>query len=210
MDKKFNINKYRPCVEAVKWYKKFHSFEDAWKECQRGDWLLWVASKLKVDKRTLIFAKGKCVESITHLMKDQRSINSVKVAIRYGEGKATDEELKNAAYTAADAYADAYADAADAADAAYTAADAYADAYTDAAYAATAAAYTAATDAAAAAVYTAADADAAYAAAAYAADAAAVYAAKKENQILTANICREILTKDVLNIIVNQEGVENG
>jgi hypothetical protein len=51
-------------------------------------------------------------------MTDERSRNAVDVAIRYGNGDATDEELKAAAYAAyaADAAdADAYAYAADAA-----------------------------------------------------------------------------------------------
>jgi hypothetical protein len=113
-------------------------------------------------------------------MKDERSINAVNVAERFGRGEATEQELRDAAdaaYYAADAayYATdaAYyaADAASAAaDAAYYAADAAADAY-----AASAAAY------------------------AYAASAAAYAYAKKENQKQTADICKEILGELIIN-----------
>ena len=70
-------------------------------------------------------------------MKDERSIAAVDMAIKYGEGNATDSELDAAADAAYDATADAY--------------DAYAADYATvdaaAAYAAVAAAYAAAADA---------------------------------------------------------------
>ncbi len=137
------IEKYNPCIEAVEYRKEFKTFKEAWENCHRGDWMLWLAYRLKVNHRKLTLAKAYCAETVIHLMKDERSINAVKVAKRYGRHKATKAELKDA-YSAADA--------------------------------------------AAAATY-----------AAYSADAYAT--AKKENQILTADICRKYLTKDVLRLI---------
>jgi hypothetical protein len=103
-------------------------------------------------------------------MKDGRSITAVDAAIAFGEGKISRDELDAAASAA---YAAAYAAAS---------AAAYAAAAADAAYAAYASA-----SAASAAAY-----DAAYAA--FAA------AAKKENQQLTADICRKYLPIEVWNI----------
>jgi hypothetical protein len=103
-------------------------------------------------------------------MRDERSIKAVDIAIAFGENRASENELKDAAYAADAAAADAAAAAAYAADAA--AAAAYA------AYAAAAAAY----------------------AAAYAADAAAAAAyaaARKQNQKLTADICRKYLPLEI-------------
>ena len=157
------------CPEAVEWAKNYPDFKSAWNTCHRGDWMLWIAQKLNVDKRKLTLAKGRCAETVIHLMKDQRSIDAIKAAIAYGNGEIDDTQLK------------------DAADAAYTATAAYA------ADAAAAAAYAAAYAAAAYAAYAAA---ACTAAAAAAADAAA---ARKENRQKTADICREILTEEVLN-----------
>jgi hypothetical protein len=100
--------------------------------CDRGDWLLWLAKKVDVDLRLRTLAKGHCANTVRHLMKDERSINAVDVAIAFGEGKATREELDAAAAAAyAAAYAAAayaYAAAADAASAASRAAAAAADA----------------------------------------------------------------------------------
>ena len=47
----FEIEKYNPCPEAVEFRSKFSSFKEAWDACPRGDWMLWLAYKLKVDDR---------------------------------------------------------------------------------------------------------------------------------------------------------------
>ncbi len=124
----------KACSEAREW-----AADKTWKEiyttCHRGDWLLWLFRKTNPDDlQLLILAKGHCVNTVRHLMKDERSIKAIDVAIAFGEGKATREELDTAAayaYAAAD-YAADYA----AAYAAYSAAFA--------AYSASAAAYAAA------------------------------------------------------------------
>ena len=106
--------------------------------CDRGDWLLWLAKRVDADFQLFTLAKGHCANTVRHLMKDDRSINAVDVAIAFGEGKATREELDAAAAAdtaaaAAAAYYTAYAadTAADAAAAytAYAAATAAAAAY---------------------------------------------------------------------------------
>jgi hypothetical protein len=125
--------KINACNEAKKW-----AGDKTWKEiyttCHRGDWLLWLFKKTNPnDLQLLTLAKGHCVNTVRHLMKDEKSIAAVDAVIAFGEGQITREELDDAA----DAdYAAAYA-AADAADAAAAAAYAAADA---AAYAADAAA----------------------------------------------------------------------
>ena len=132
--------KLKACGLAIDWAGD-KTIEEIWATCHRGDWMLWLARKLNIDKRVLTLAKGHCANTVRHLMKDERSIAAVDMAIKYGEGNATDTELAAAAYAAYDADADAdYA-----ADAA--AAAAYAAAYAAAAYAADAAAYAAAADA---------------------------------------------------------------
>ena len=186
------------CNEAVE-ARKGWTVERAMEAAERGDWILWLAENLELDRRKLTLAKARCAKTVRHLMTDERSRQAIEVAERYGLGEATDEELSAAyaaAYAAA-AYAAAYAAAADAAAvaAAYAAAAdaaAYAAAYAAAAYAA---AYAAAADAAAVAAAYAAAADAA----AVAADAAAVAAdARKENQRKTAKICVEVLGADII------------
>ena len=168
------------CEDAREWADD-KSIEEAVNTCPRGDWMLWLAKKVNVGIRPLTLAKGKCANTVRHLMKDERSIKAVDSAIDFGNGLIEESELR-AAY-AADA----------AAAAAYAAYAAYSAAY--AAYAADAAA--------AAAAY------AAYAAyaAAYAAYAAYAAAARIKNQLLTADICREIIGDEIVtkvNELLNQ------
>ena len=133
------------CQPAVEWAGD-KPIEQVVAECHRGDWLLWLAKKCGVELQPLTLAKGHCANTVRHLMTDERSLKAVDVAIAFGEGKATREELDTAAadaataaYDAAAAYVSAaHADhAASAANSSAYAADAYAasDAYA-AAYAA--------------------------------------------------------------------------
>jgi hypothetical protein len=194
MNPKFDITRFCPCKDGLEYYNGHSSFEQAWNDCPRGDWMLWIAKRLAVDPRVLTKAKALCANTVRHLMTDKRSTAAVDAALLYADGKITEEELQKyacAAAAAADA-AYSYADAADAY-AAANAADANAAA-DDAAAAADDANAAAAAYAANAAAYAAADADAAAAAAAnyYAAN-----AARAANRKETAKICREILTEAV-------------
>jgi hypothetical protein len=129
------FNQYLQCVEAcepaVKWAGN-KAIEEVVATCRRGNWLLWLAKTCDIGLQPLTLAKGHCANTVRHLMKDERSIRAVDIAIAFGEGKATREELDAAA---ADAYAAANTAAADVA-AANAAAAAY---YSVAAYSAAAA-----------------------------------------------------------------------
>ena len=143
------------CEQALEWAGD-KTWEEIYNTCHRGDWLLWLFAKTNPDDLQLLtLAKGHCANTVRHLMMDERSTNAVDVAIAFGEGKATIEEL-NAAYHAATA--------------------AYHVAYNAGAFAAGVAG-------------------------AFAAGAASYLAgAKKENQKLTADICRKYLPIKVWNL----------
>lgn len=175
------LKKHEACTDGY-FFAKDLTLEQFLDTCPRGDWILWLFKRSNPESlKELTLAKGHCANTVRHLMKDERSKEAVDMAIAYGEGKVAREKLNAAADAAADAadaaYVDAYAYAAYAAYAAAAADAAVADAYADAAYAA----------------YAAADAADADAYAAYA-------AAKKQNQLLTAKICKEYLPIDLWNI----------
>ena len=158
------------CKDAREWAGD-KSWEEIYNTCHRGDWLLWLFKRTNPDDLQLLtLAKGRCANTVRHLMKDKRSIKAVDAAIAFGEGKISKEELDAAASAASDgaAYAAVSAAADDAAYAAY-------DAAAGGTYAAVGAAYAA---------YAAASSD----------------DAKKENQQLTADICRKYLPIEVWNI----------
>jgi hypothetical protein len=180
--KKFDITKFYPCDEGLEYYNGHSTPEQAWNDCKRGDWMLWIAKELAVDDRLFTKAKALCANTVRHLMKDKRSTDAIDAAMRYANGEITREELNKytaAAYNAATAASYDVAYAANAANAAYSATSA-----TSASASATSAAYAA---------------YAVAAASAYAADAASA------NYQATADICREILTEEVFEKIKNYE-----
>ena len=176
------LKELNACKEATEWAGD-KTWEEVYNTCERGDWLLWLFARTNPeDFQLLILAKAHCANTVRHLMVDERSKNAVDVAIAFGLGKATREEL--AAAYAASAAASAAAYAAYAASASYAAA--YAAAYASASYAA---AYAASASYAAA-----------YASYAASAAASASYAARKKNQLLTADICRLYLPINIWNV----------
>ena len=111
------LDKFRPCSDAREWMRTQKNATEAWNNCERGDWMLWIAKKLNADDRKLTMAKAMCTKQVEHLMEDQRSKDAIQACIYYFNGLITREQL-NAAAAAADAaaayaaYAAAYADAA--------------------------------------------------------------------------------------------------
>jgi hypothetical protein len=99
---KYDIGKYNPCLDALAWYKEQPDSRTAWEKCHRGDWMLWIATKLGIDDRILTLAKGHCAATVLHLMKDKRSRDAVHAAINYGEGKINRAQLEKAADDAID------------------------------------------------------------------------------------------------------------
>ena len=132
------LHKFSPCREAVEYMSTQKNSTLAWQNCERGDWMLWIAKKLNVDDKKLTMAKAMCTKQVEHLMKDQRSKDALQACFDYVNGKITREQLDAAAVAAYAAAADAAAADAAAAVAAYADAAAYAAA--DAAAAAYAAA----------------------------------------------------------------------
>ena len=132
------LEKLDACEDGIKWYNDQDSYT-AWRSCQRGDWLLWVAAKLGVARPLIVLAACDCAELLLkHVPSGElRPRAAIEAARRWCAGEADSAEVGSAARSArAAAYAAAYAAyAADAARAAAYAADgAYAAAY--AAYAA--------------------------------------------------------------------------
>ena len=114
------------CSLAVEWAhgKTLHV---VWNTCNRGDWLLWLAGKMADKKgwptrKQLVLAACACAEqALKYVPKsEERPKKAIQIARAWARGKATIEEVRNAADAAYAAYA------ADAAYAAYAASAAYA------------------------------------------------------------------------------------
>jgi hypothetical protein len=112
------LESLKACADAIEWAGD-KSIEQVVTECHRGDWLLWLAKQCGVELQPLTLTKAHCANTVRHLMTDKRSVKAVDVAIAFGEGRATRDELDTACHAAAASYAAAY-------DAAYDAAASYA------------------------------------------------------------------------------------
>jgi hypothetical protein len=144
------------CPEAVKWAGG-KTPKKAWETCNHGDWLLWVAGKIDIDRKLIVLAACACARTALKYvpMGEERPRKTIETAEAWTRGEATIEQLRvaadaayaavQAAFHAADAAyaADAAAYAAHAAYAAVQAAFHAADAAADAAHAAYAAAHAA-------------------------------------------------------------------
>ncbi len=139
MEMKFadTLVELQACRDARVWAGD-KTLSQAWKDCERGDWLLWLAAEAGVDRRLIVEAACRCAEAVIGLLPEgeERPLRAIETARAWIRGEATLEEVwrasraadaaADAAYAAYAAYAVAYA--ADAA-AAYAADAAAADAY---------------------------------------------------------------------------------
>jgi predicted acetyltransferase len=57
---KLNIEQFNPCRDGYDYYNGFSTFEKFWNKCYRGDWMLWLADQLEIDRRTLVRAAALC------------------------------------------------------------------------------------------------------------------------------------------------------
>jgi len=122
------------CGNALAWCKGYESLAEAWADCQRGDWMLWLLGKLSdkpesVSHKKLVLVACQCARLALPYAKEGelRPLRAIEVTEAWARGEKgiRREDVRSAA---------------DAADAAYAAA---ASTYSAAAYAADAAAHAA-------------------------------------------------------------------
>lgn len=93
------------CPEAKEWAKN-KSWQEIFNTCEKGEWLLWLFARTNPGNlKEITLVKAHIANTVRHLMQDDRSKNAVDVAIRFGNGEATKEELDAVAYEAYVAYA---------------------------------------------------------------------------------------------------------
>ena len=90
------------------------SLENVWTTCERGDWLLWLAAKLDIDRKLMVTAACDCAEQALRFVPagEERPAEAIRIARLWVEGNATIEEVIAAAAAAAYAAAAAVAVAA--------------------------------------------------------------------------------------------------
>jgi hypothetical protein len=82
MNTKIDITRFSPCDEGREYYESKASFKEAWNDCEHGDWLLWIAAKLEIDRKLLVKAAALCANTVRHLMEDKRSTDAIDACLR--------------------------------------------------------------------------------------------------------------------------------
>lgn len=82
------------CADALK-FCKGKTLEAAWNKCVEPEWLSWLISDRKVEKRKVMAAKAAIFDSERHLI-DPAKYPAIDAALAYGAGKLTDAELEKA------------------------------------------------------------------------------------------------------------------
>ena len=97
---------FRACGEAKEWVGD-KTLEEAWETCERTDWMLWLAAKAEVDRKTVVLAACAVARTALQYVKpgELRPLNAIETAEAWTRGETTLEEVRRAAYAAAGAAA---------------------------------------------------------------------------------------------------------
>src|SRR5947208_617208 len=78
------------CEDAIAWVED-RTAEAAWNECPCGDWLLWVAARVGVDRKLVVRAACACARlALPHVPAGEgRPLRAIEAAEAWCEGRAT-------------------------------------------------------------------------------------------------------------------------
>lgn len=81
------------CNPAMKW-ATMKSWKEIYEQCPKGEWLLWLFQRTNPDDLRLnVLVKAHCVNTISHLLIDKRSIDALDAAFAFGNGLINVSEL---------------------------------------------------------------------------------------------------------------------
>ena len=95
MNLKFFLESLDACSMALQWSENREVNESAWLACSRGEWLLWFAEKIGIDKNLIILAVCDCADSVIHLFPENEKHlkNAIKTMRALAVGQVTKKEL---------------------------------------------------------------------------------------------------------------------
>lgn len=100
-DKSFRswLIEHNACSPAVAWVGR-QSLEAAWRLCDRGDWMIWLAMVAGVDRRIVVGAVCECVRpALVHVSNgEDRPRVAIETTEAWCRGEATIEDVRRASY----------------------------------------------------------------------------------------------------------------
>ena len=106
------LRRLNACTEARKWVDH-KSLRTAYRACERGDWMLWLAGRVNLDRNAIVLAACECARiALVHVKPGEtRPLVAIETAERWARGDTTVSlaDVRKAAAAAYAAYAAAYA-----------------------------------------------------------------------------------------------------
>jgi len=104
------LEELHACQPAIDWVNN-KDLKTAWATCERGDWMLWLADHINIDKKLMVLAACDCAEPALSYIpaNEKRPAKAIETASNWCNGKAYIEEVNAAADAAYDAGYAAYA-----------------------------------------------------------------------------------------------------
>src|SRR5215471_1726928 len=85
------IRHLKPCLEAIEWANDYISPNKAWRECNRGDWMLWIlgtqAGKVEPPgRKKLVLCACQCARLAPQYTTDSRLLRCIETADKWAQG----------------------------------------------------------------------------------------------------------------------------
>lgn len=86
-----------PVIQLKDWTESYniHTIEQCVSHCPKGEWLLWFAYKLRLCDKKIMLCNGLCANTVKEIMYP-RAIECLNIAINYGYGNVTNTEIEYA------------------------------------------------------------------------------------------------------------------
>lgn len=94
------IDTLNPCLVGRIWIGKRQLLtpRELWDMCPRGDWLMWIATRMGVEPRILALGAIPVAESVLHLSRDKYCGKTLELAKACLRGEVTTKEVRQAAH----------------------------------------------------------------------------------------------------------------
>src|SRR3990167_2456904 len=86
------------CHKSIKWLSGVDNIQQAWEQCERGDWMLWVLANLKADRKKVVLSACGCARLSLRFNPDERVLHAIETAEAWTAGKATLADLDRATW----------------------------------------------------------------------------------------------------------------
>ena len=96
------VERFTPCGEAREWLDGRSPYL-AWRQCHRGDWMLWIAAHLEIDRKLIALAACDCAETALKFVPEgeDRPRIAIETTRAWCRGEATIGDVRKARRAAA-------------------------------------------------------------------------------------------------------------